>query len=353
MYCIGSKKLMEIEPTSVCAIILAYGSRKDQLKKVLAELIEQKVGHVIVVANAVIKNTLQMLYELSKIHEGKIEILISNENIGSAGGYNLGLNEAYKKSHDFLWLLDDDNLPQKDALTELLKSFSIHNHSIKPDKLILQSLRESLPEMKEIVRRGCSPALPIPASFIGFHVMKVWDMFFSKLSSDKDKSCSLSNNKNETIRLHSAPYGGLFFHKDVLKTLGFPNPLFFLYADDFAYTLNFTSQGGSILLVPNSRIIDLEPVWNATGSSIYNIYRRLKILTPEKVYYEVRNRIFIGRRIFPGHLLMYLVNKYLYLLALGFLTLYYRRFDRFRLILCAIHDGEQGFLGKKTFRNQK
>lgn len=51
MYCIGSKKLMEIEPTSVCAIILAYGSRKDQLKKVLAELIEQKVGHVIVVDN--------------------------------------------------------------------------------------------------------------------------------------------------------------------------------------------------------------------------------------------------------------------------------------------------------------
>ncbi|MRS01980.1 glycosyltransferase [bacterium] len=346
---------MALTSKSICTIILAYGARTEQLNRVLVGLFTQEeVSHVLVVANAVTDKTLQMLAGLKDNCDGRLEIVKSEENIGSAGGYELGLRTALKKPYDYFWLLDDDNLPQQGALTELLATFSSCLQTITQDKLVLQSFRLSLPEITQIVRQGCQSSLPRPASFIGFHMNNLWETFCSIWSRKGSKVCTALNNEKAYIRVNWAPYGGLFFHRDAIRTLGFPNPLFFLYADDLAYTLNFTSKGGNILLVPSSRVIDLEPVWNATGGEdSSNVYRRLNILSPTRTYYEVRNRVYLGRTMFPGHSLTYFLNKWVYLLLLGLLAIYYRRGDRFKLILRAAHDGECGQLGKQIFENEK
>lgn len=345
-------EVMKTELTSVCTIILAYGARSQQLQKVLAGVFEQGTGHVIVVANAVINETNKMLVDLKKTHPGHLEILPSDENLGSSGGYALGLSTAINKSYEYFWLLDDDNLPKEGALPALLSAFSLHQQSVKRDKLVLQSFRESLPEMMEIFHNKCQPSLPRAASFIGFHIFNLWETFYSILSTKNPKASTVLNNEKDAICLHSAPYGGLFFHRDAIKTLGIPDPLFFLYADDLAYTLNFTLKGGSLLLVPDSRIIDIEPVWNATGDKTSNIYRRLKVLSSKKTYYEVRNRVYVGRMMFPGHPLMYWLNKWVYITLLALLASYYSCGDRFKLILRAARDGEQGRLGKRNFENE-
>ncbi|MEI6609848.1 MAG: glycosyltransferase, partial [Deltaproteobacteria bacterium] len=191
---------MKIEPTStsVCVIILAYGSRTEQLHKVLLEVLEQGADHVIIVANAVINETHQMLAELIKIHPGRLEILPSDENLGSAGGYALGLSTAIKEHYGFFWLLDDDNLPQIGAMVALLKAFSFHQQSMKKSELALQSLRESLPEMMDIFYKRCRPSLPRPASFIGFHVFNLWRDFKSLLPAKKTQ-CSSTLNDNKDI----------------------------------------------------------------------------------------------------------------------------------------------------------
>jgi len=319
-----------------------------QLQKVLSKVFEQEVGKVIVVANAVSKETHQLLTDLIKYYDGKLKAVTANENIGSAGGYSLGISTAIKEAYDYLWLLDDDNLPQKNSLSSLLEAYSIHAHEIKKEELVLQSFRESLPEMLDLVDKKNLNTLPRPASFIGFHIRNLWDSG-SKLFIKFQKGHPVSNYRHKFIRLHTAPYGGLFFHKNAIKKMGLPNALFFLYADDFAYTLNFTLKGGTLLLVPGSRIIDLEPVWNATGKKTSNLYRRLKVLPASKTYYEVRNRIYVGRILFPGHPVMYFINKWLYIILLGAFSLYYSCWERFKLILNAINDGENGRLGKREF----
>jgi len=256
---------VKIDPLQVCVIILAYGARTGLLQKILASVFEHEAGHVIVVANAVTDETLQILSDLKEVHNGRLEIVKSEENIGSAGGYALGLSAAIENSYDYLWLLDDDNLPQKDSLASLLEAYSIHAREIRKEELVLQSFRKSLPEMLELVDNTHLHTLPRPASFIGFHVWDLWNSFCSKLFMHIQEDRPVSNHRHKFIRLHSAPYGGLFFHKKAIKKMGFPNSLLFLYADDFAYTLNFTAHGGTLLLVTDSRIIDLEPVWNAAG----------------------------------------------------------------------------------------
>jgi GT2 family glycosyltransferase len=343
--------LMKIEPISVCAIILAYGARTKQLHRVLAAVMEQGAGLVIIVANAVTNETHQMLADLTKIYRGRLKIVPSKENLGSAGGYRLGLSKALQESYEYLWLLDDDNLPQEGALAALLTAFSFHQHSIKKGELALQSLRESLPGMMDVVHKRCAPPLPVPASFIGFHIFNLWRDFKLFFPTKKPQRNPALNPQDNIIRLHWATYGGLFLHRDAIKTMGFPDHLFFIDMDDVAYTLKFTSQGGNIFLVPDSRLTDIEPLSNATGGRM-SIYRRLKTLSPKRSYYQVRNTVYLNRTMFPGHPLMYLLNKSIYIVLLGLLALYYRRGDRFKLILRAAHDGEQGRLGKRHFENE-
>ncbi len=290
-----------------------------------------------------------MLNDYIKYYDGKLEVLTSNENIGSAGGYALGLHAAIEASHEYLWLLDDDNLPQKNSLSSLLDAYLIYSGKMRKEELVLQSLRESLPEMLEILTNNRPQALPRPSSFIGFHVFNLLDFLFSKLFMNIQKDNLNLSHRQKFIRLHFAPYGGLFFHRDAIKMIGLPNPLFFLYADDFAYTLNFTIQGGSLFLVTDSRIMDLEPVWNSVGERTSNLYRRLKVLSSSKTYYEVRNRIYLDRMLFPGHPIMYFINKWLYIIILGVFSLFYFCGARFKLIMRAINDGENGHLGRREF----
>lgn len=333
----------------VCTIILAYGSRTEQLQQVVSKVLDQGVGHVIIVANAVADKTHQLLTDLKLIYHERLQILSSDENLGSAGGYHFGLSIAIKQPYEYFWLLDDDNLPQEGALSALLAAFFFYQRNIKKKDLTLQSFRESLPEMIDIAENKIQPSLPLPGSFIGFHISNIWKNFYLRSSIKNHKSPSGLSNEGEIIRLYWAPYGGLFFHKDAIETLGLPDPLFFLYADDFAYTLNFTTHGGTLLLVTDSLITDLEPVWNATGKKTSNLYRRLKVLPASKTYYEVRNRIYVGRMLFPGHPVMYFINKWLYIILLGAFSLYYSCWERFKLILIAINDGENGRLGKREF----
>ncbi|NLD36001.1 MAG: glycosyltransferase [Desulfatiglans sp.] len=339
----------KISQLSVCVVILAYGSRTENLRRVLSAVLDIGVGHIIVVANAVTFETHQMLNNFSKTYPDCIEILTSYENIGSAGGYALGLRAAFKTSYDFFWLLDDDNLPQKNALMGLINAFSFHTEKIKKDGFLLLSFRKSLPEMMYYIHSKSQIIYPRPASFIGFHIFNIWKDFLLFIQTKKKPDTAFTDHHKNNISLNFAPYGGLFFHRDAVKILGLPNPLFFLYSDDLAYTLNFTLKGGSLFLVPDSCINDIEPPWNATTSKTFNISRRLKVMTAEKTYYEVRNRVYLGRTMFPGHPLIYLLNKWLYITILGNFALYYRSWKRFKLILRAVTDGEKGRLGKRIF----
>ena len=50
-----------------------------------------------------------------KIHYHRL-----TENIGGAGGFAYGVAGAHRQGYDWLWLMDDDGLPENDALENLL-----------------------------------------------------------------------------------------------------------------------------------------------------------------------------------------------------------------------------------------
>lgn len=331
----------------VCVIVLAYGDRTATLRQVIDALLLQEVGSIVVVENAVVAQTRHMLDTYCARYTSIFTRVSLPDNRGSAGGFKAGISTAANlKGCNYFWLLDDDNCAAPGSLQSLLGQHEQLSEKIPSMRLALQSYRRDWRTMRDMVEGVVAPTAPRSGAFIGFHIFNIWSIVKRLLLSPKAVHNQMIERENSIIELYHAPYGGFFFHRNALNLLGYPDARLFLYADDTEYTLRFTHSGGRIFLVPDSVVHDVDPAWDERGPSRFNLSRRLLECSGSKVYYEVRNRIYLSRNIFPGSRFIYFLNKYLYLTGALMLAFRYRCFDRFRLLLAAAHDGEHGVLGQ-------
>ena len=99
---------------SVVAIVLAF-SREEDLKKVISNLKNQtrKLDEIIVIFQGTSPSILEWLKQQTGI------TLHQQGNVGSAGGFTTGMRMAIDKGHQWSWLLDDDAVPELNALEEM------------------------------------------------------------------------------------------------------------------------------------------------------------------------------------------------------------------------------------------
>lgn len=101
----------------VCAVIVTY-NRKKLLQECLQAVLSQTrpPDHVLVVDNASTDGTAEMVRQAFP----QVELLSLAENSGSAGGFHEGIKHAYAKGFDWLWLMDDDAIPEPKVIRTLL-----------------------------------------------------------------------------------------------------------------------------------------------------------------------------------------------------------------------------------------
>ena len=51
--------------------------------------------------------------------------VLHQENLGGAGGFNRGVEYCYKNNADWIWMMDDDVYPEKNALETMISYKSI------------------------------------------------------------------------------------------------------------------------------------------------------------------------------------------------------------------------------------
>jgi GT2 family glycosyltransferase len=333
-----------------CAITVTYGNRWHLVSQVISRLLSfDSISNIVVVNNGSGYNVKEKLDELN---DDRIILIDCAENLGSAGGYNKGIACAHQNTNaDFFWLLDDDNLPHEDALIVLLSTWNEIN--APNDKLALLSLRTDR-ELDLKFAHGADPYkyYLVPNDFLGFSLLrigrnKIWKII-KKLKGDKAYD---STKVLDKVKMPYVPYGGFFFHRQMADNIGYPDEHFYLYVDDEEYTYRVTENGGTIWLIPESKISDIDTTDvrveykpNPSSSKYLDLWNF-------RMYYRVRNSVYFHKKTTLKNPIIFNINKMLFMRKLKALSISSSKQNEYQEFEAAVNDGLQGKLGKATWKN--
>ena len=105
----------------VAAVVVTY-NRLPMLQKCIAKLEAQtEPCDILVVNNASSDGTTEWLAGREKDNT-RLHARDTGANLGGAGGFNFGMRWAVEAGYEYLWVMDDDCLPEPDALEKLLEA---------------------------------------------------------------------------------------------------------------------------------------------------------------------------------------------------------------------------------------
>lgn len=256
--------------SSVCAVVVTY-NRKDLLQKCLNALLNQtqKPDHILVVDNASTDGTVEVLKE----QYPNIEILSLPTNVGGAGGFFEGMKYAYEAGYKWLWIMDDDGIPDKECLMKLL------NHSNKADVLV-----------------------PIQVNSQG-------EKYGAGFWKGRYYGANLEGQGTLNVELFS--FVGPLIHRKVITTCGLPKKEFFIWADDLEYSLRIRENGLRTMVI-------LDAIFHHEYGGESKMVKRFGRLSyrssqpPWKNYYGSRNQLLMLKTLKKNERIKsYLWNIYL------------------------------------------
>jgi GT2 family glycosyltransferase len=328
-----------VQPIKV--VTVTYGNRYHLLKKVIIGIMEQthKVSQIIVVDNNSEKDSKQQLKELEQANP-LVKAIYLNDNMGSAYGFKRGMQEAACCDDDCLiWLLDDDNMPNDNALAKLMIKWRTINVDNK-NNIALLSLRDDRADYIYAAQNGHLPSQLIQKNgFLGFHVKDLPQKIYRKAITMINKKGNLKSKVFiDAVKVELAPYGGFFFSSKSLKEMGYPSEKFYLYSDDHEFTYRFTTCGGAIYLITASKIQDIDTSWYIKKQKSI-LPAHLESNNYFRIYYSVRNRVFFEKENMITNTFIYKLNSKIYLWYLTVLALLTHKQKNIRWIKRACCDG--------------
>lgn len=327
---------------ATCVLTVTYGNRFHFLAQVIEAALAGAAGGVLVVDNGADDTCRAGLAQLQERYGAQLEVLSLPENTGSAGGFKAGLAHILERRRfDYVWLLDDDNVPQSDALSALAAQYRSLVKAHPRDRLAVLSLRDSRKKLSRLAAGlPRDQVFPRRSSFQNFHIRdeleKAWrDLFRSRRAAPGVAA--------DCIEVPYGPYGGLFFHRDVLSLIGLPDERLFLYGDDREFSYRLTQRAGILYLVPASRLKDVDRSWRRAAAHP----RALMSDSDFRVYYSVRNGAYFDRHCWADSRPMYVINMVLYSVRMAWLALLRGRWARLRLLCRAVCEGHRRQLGRR------
>lgn len=241
----------------VTAVIVTYNRLsllKQSVKAVLSQ--SKKVNHLLIVNNQSTDPTADWLATLK---DERIQAINLDQNIGGAGGFNYAVSKSMTDfEDDFIWLMDDDTIPNEDALKELLNLFIKHPQS----SFASSNTRwiDGSPALMNVV----SPQEP------------EWPTYL--------------NQEENFVQLKHATFVSLLIPRAIVLQIGLPQKEYFIWGDDIEYTERAAKIGPGFF-VPNSIVIHKMKANTPPGNiATENDKQRLP-----RYFYEYRNRLQTAR----------------------------------------------------------
>ena len=248
-------RMQEEKNHGVCAVVVTY-NRLELLKQCVEALRGQSAGcDILIVDNVSTDGTAQWA-------AGQRDCRYRNtgSNLGGAGGFNRGMRWAVEAGYAFVWVMDDDTLPEPQALEKLLEA----------DRAL-------------------------GGNYGWLSSVALWtDGGECKMNRQKLKKSYYDYSpflKYGLVQAEQATFVSLFLRSDVICRFGLPITQFFIWGDDLEFTRRIAVRGKvPCFLAGQSQVV--HATRNNEGSNI-------ALDAPERIgryFYAFRNEAYLYRQ---------------------------------------------------------
>ncbi|QKZ11389.1 glycosyltransferase family 2 protein [Spirosoma sp. KUDC1026] len=233
---------------SIVAIVVTY-NRLNDLQKCLDSLRNQSrpLDAIIVVNNGSDDGTTEWLATQKALR------VVTQPNLGGAGGFATGIDTAYKANFTWLWCMDDDCIADPDALANLVNSPNL-------GPCIKNAMSVSNRDKTELAFYVDRPSR---------NYRKVVDM-----------------TQFDLIYGVASFFNGTLVHREVVERIGIPDKKLFIWGDEVEYMTRAEKMGYPVVTVPKS-VFYHPPSFDRNGIPWPGAWKQ---------YYAVRNQ----RRVFQN-----------------------------------------------------
>lgn len=249
-------QILKNDLNSKVVAVVVTRNRKELLKKCLDAIISQtiKPKKIILIDNDSNDGTFRMLEEAKYLSSSDFVYKKLEKNIGGAGGFYEGMKLANKEKPDWIWVMDDDVIPDEDCLEELLTAKVPANTSFLASRVVNVN----------------NQAMNVPGLMIN--------------PAETGYADWADRIEDGLMKISNATFVSILIKNDAVNKFGLPVRDYFIWGDDTEYTTRLINHYGPAYLVGKSRAVHLRK--NGAAISIE------KETDPERIkmyYYLYRN----------------------------------------------------------------
>lgn len=253
----------------IICIVVTY-NRKKLLKENIESLLAQTYRDfdILIVDNASTDGTYDEIKNF--INNNEMKYINTSKNLGGAGGFSFGIKYAINHSYNYCWIMDDDTIPQSEALESLVN---------KSNRLLGKfSFLCSL--VKWIDNSICKMNVP---------------------GIDKKWIYKLNDSIENLIPVEYCSFVSCFINLRYVKKVGLPIKEFFIYADDYEFTQRLYSEENGYLdtdsvvihkMTKNNSLNFAEESLERINRYVY-MYRNSMYISRKKGFLSILKRILI------------------------------------------------------------
>jgi GT2 family glycosyltransferase len=259
----GLASAMEKPLPSVAVVVVTYNRRRlleQTLQRIRAQTFP--IARVFVVDNLSTDGTRDFLAQLD---DQVIEPLLMASNQGGAGGFSAGIERAHHLGTDLIWVMDDDVLPDADALEQLVKMLlRLRKIGAKPNFLISNVSNSS----------GEPVNTPIIDVRLQPNGNLRWPLFLEE----------------GVLPIFAASFVGTLITREAVESCGLPIAEMFIWGDDIEFTSRLTKDCEAGYVVGSSHITHL-----GRGAEV-SILLESEPTRARNFFYFYRNNVYILRK---------------------------------------------------------
>ncbi len=241
----------------VATIIVTY-NRLELLRQAIESLRAQTYADqdIIVINNGSTDGTGEWL-------AGEADLtVITQENVGGAGGFERGMAEGVRRGYEFCWVMDDDIECDREALAELVRAYEVRKDAgfVCSRVLNTKGLATNTPTLSSAKQEnGYTDAF----DYVGTEGM---------------------------VRVETSTFVSVLIPTAVIREVGLPIGEFFIWGDDTEYTLRISRKRACYMAARSVLTHKREDTNLETFMTDKNVARMRNRV------YQIRNQYYIFRK---------------------------------------------------------